>query len=54
MQKTAQNVPNAEVKEAVAVWKGQGATDVVVTPNPDGATSNLTATFPDPAPGKTG
>jgi len=48
-QKTAENVPNAEVAEVVAVWKGEGATNVVVTANADGVTSNVTATFPDPA-----
>lgn len=47
MQKTAEKVPNAEVPALVAVWKGQGATNVTVAPNPDGTTSTVTATFPD-------
>lgn len=44
-QRTAQNVPNAEVAAQKAIWEGEGAT-VVVTDNGDG-TSDVTATWPD-------
>jgi len=45
MQRTAENISDAEAAELKLVWEGQGAT-VVVTSNGDG-TSNVTGTWPD-------
>jgi hypothetical protein len=42
---TLSNVPNGEVARVVAEYQAIGAT-TVVTPNPDGATSTIVATFP--------
>jgi hypothetical protein len=42
---TLTQVPNAEVPRVKAQFEAAGAT-VVVTPNPDGTTSTIVATFP--------
>jgi hypothetical protein len=47
-QETLQNVPNADVERVKEGYVQEGAT-VVVTPNPDGTTSTLVATFPNGA-----
>ncbi len=44
-QETIPNVPNADVPRVKAEFEAAGAT-VVVTPNPDGQTSKIVATFP--------
>ena len=42
---TLNDVPNDEVARVVAEYHAVGAT-TVVTPNPDGETSTIVATFP--------
>jgi|GraSoi2013_115cm_1033766.scaffolds.fasta_scaffold451331_1 hypothetical protein len=44
-QDTIPNVPNADVPRVKKDFEDEGAT-VVVTPNPDGTTSKIVATFP--------
>jgi len=43
---TVKNVPNADVARVKAEFEAEGAT-VTVSPNSDGTTSDVTATFPD-------